>query len=217
MSSTSTSRLGLFKAVSGSAEPFRTSDLNSNSDKIDADSVAVNGRLNVVELATTSGSVVNATNATSAVKATNIAGGALGRIPVQSGVDATVFVVAASAAGKLLSSQPTSPYAAWLDPYVFNMQAGVASTSAASVVVTFGSPFASGIVPIISATAVGTGTPTSITISAISNTGFTAFVWAGTVASPSSWAASSVARTFHWTAVQQASATGKSNPDATYV
>lgn len=49
MSSTSTSRLGLFKPTPGSAEPFRTSDVNSNMDKIDAEAVAVDARLDVVE------------------------------------------------------------------------------------------------------------------------------------------------------------------------
>jgi len=49
MSSTSTSRLGLFKPTPGSAEPFRTSDVNSNMDKIDAEAVAVDGRLDSIE------------------------------------------------------------------------------------------------------------------------------------------------------------------------
>ena len=49
MSSTSTTRLGLFKPTPGSGEPFRTSDVNSNMDKIDAEAVAVDARLDVVE------------------------------------------------------------------------------------------------------------------------------------------------------------------------
>ena len=49
MSSTSTSRLGLFKPTPGSAEPFRTSDVNANMDKIDAEAVAVDARLDAVE------------------------------------------------------------------------------------------------------------------------------------------------------------------------
>lgn len=49
MASTSTSRLGLFKPVPGSGEPFRTSDLNANSDKIDAEAVAVDARFDLVE------------------------------------------------------------------------------------------------------------------------------------------------------------------------
>lgn len=49
MSSSSTSKLGLFKATAGTGEPFRTSDLNSNWDKLDADSVSVDSRLDAVE------------------------------------------------------------------------------------------------------------------------------------------------------------------------
>ena len=49
MSSTSTTRLGLFKPTPCSGEPFRTSDVNSNMDKIDAEAVAVDARLDVVE------------------------------------------------------------------------------------------------------------------------------------------------------------------------
>jgi len=41
MSSTLTTELDLFKAVPGTAEPFRTTDINSNMDKIDAFAVAV--------------------------------------------------------------------------------------------------------------------------------------------------------------------------------
>lgn len=35
MASTSTPNLGLFKATPGSLEPFRTTDINSNWDKVD--------------------------------------------------------------------------------------------------------------------------------------------------------------------------------------
>jgi hypothetical protein len=138
MSSTSTSRLGLFKPVPGSGEPFRTSDLNSNSDKIDAEAVAVDGRLDVVELAVgASGSVVNATNAvsattagsatsaTSATTATNLAGGAQARIPVQSAAGATVFVAASGAVGQVLQSTPVPPYVGWATPPVFKMASGI--------------------------------------------------------------------------------------------
>jgi hypothetical protein len=41
MSSTLTPELDLYKAVPGTAEPFRTTDINSNMDKIDAFAVAV--------------------------------------------------------------------------------------------------------------------------------------------------------------------------------
>lgn len=40
MSSTLTSELDLYKAVPGTAEPFRTTDINANWDKVDAFAVA---------------------------------------------------------------------------------------------------------------------------------------------------------------------------------
>ena len=49
MSSSSTPRLGLFKATAGTGEPFRTADVNSNWDKVDAEAVAADGRLDVIE------------------------------------------------------------------------------------------------------------------------------------------------------------------------
>ncbi len=49
MASTSTTKLALFKPVPGSSEPFRASDFNSNMDKIDAEAVAIDGRLDVAE------------------------------------------------------------------------------------------------------------------------------------------------------------------------
>ena len=49
MSSSSTSKLGLFKATAGTGEPFRTSDVNSNWDKVDAEAVSVDSRLDAVE------------------------------------------------------------------------------------------------------------------------------------------------------------------------
>lgn len=49
MSSSSTPRLGLFKATAGTGEPFRASDVNSNWDKVDAEAVAADGRLDVIE------------------------------------------------------------------------------------------------------------------------------------------------------------------------
>ena len=40
MSSTLTSELDLYKAVPGTAEPFRTTDINANWDKVDAFAVS---------------------------------------------------------------------------------------------------------------------------------------------------------------------------------
>jgi len=49
MSSSSTTRLALFKPVPGTSEPFRASDFNANMDKIDAEAVAADSRLDAVE------------------------------------------------------------------------------------------------------------------------------------------------------------------------
>jgi hypothetical protein len=49
MSSSLTPRLLLFKAVPGTVEPFRTTDFNGNMDKIDAEAVAADARLDDLE------------------------------------------------------------------------------------------------------------------------------------------------------------------------
>jgi hypothetical protein len=49
MSSSLTPRLALFKPTPGSVEPFRASDFNSNMDKIDAEAVAADARLDAAE------------------------------------------------------------------------------------------------------------------------------------------------------------------------
>lgn len=54
MSYTTTSRLGLKKAVVGSNQAFETSVFNENWDAVDAEALAVDGRLDVVEAAATS-------------------------------------------------------------------------------------------------------------------------------------------------------------------
>jgi hypothetical protein len=49
MSSSLTPRLELFKPVPDTAEPFRASDFNDNMDKIDAEAVAADARLDILE------------------------------------------------------------------------------------------------------------------------------------------------------------------------
>lgn len=49
MSYTTTTRLGLQKAVIGSNQPFETSSINGNWDKIEAEAVAADSRLDAVE------------------------------------------------------------------------------------------------------------------------------------------------------------------------
>jgi len=197
MSSTSTTRLGLFKPTPGSAEPFRTSDVNSNMDKIDAEAVAVDGRLDTLETAVgASGNVVNAT------KATNVAGGALGRIPIQSAADTTIFVAAATGGGKFLTSSPSSPYAGWSDPTPFKLQVG-STSGTGSFTVTFTTAF--DVAPIVTATASASATPTIITVTSVSTTGFTVKVWDQSGTTPFQFVAATTSRTVYWNAVQYSS------------
>jgi hypothetical protein len=49
MSSSNTTRLALFKPVPGTSEPFRAEDFNANMDKIDAEAVAADARLDILE------------------------------------------------------------------------------------------------------------------------------------------------------------------------
>jgi len=212
MSSTSTTRLGLFKPTPGSAEPFRTSDVNSNMDKIDAEAVAVDGRLDTLELAVgASGNVVNATNATTATsatsatsagKATNVVGGAQGRIPIQSAADTTIFVAAATGGGKFLTSSPSSPYAGWSDPTPFKLQVG-STSGTGSFTVTFTTAF--DFAPIVTCTAVAASTPTIITVTGVSTTGFTVKVWDQSGTTPFQFGAATTSRTVYWNAVQYSS------------
>lgn len=216
MASTSTSRLALFKAVPGSAEPFRTSDLNSNWDKVDAEAVAVDSRLDSVELAVgASGSVVNATNATNATnavnattagKATNIVGGSANRIPVQSAADTTTFINAPAAAGYVLTSQLTGvpAFNAFPPSVPYKVQTGIISSgswASGTASVTFTTAF--DFPPIVLLTNLnnsGTDTTTVSLNAAPTASGFVARArtWNGT-------AHSNAVPTTHWVAIQYSS------------
>jgi hypothetical protein len=52
MSYTTTSRLGLQKAVIGSNQAFETSVINNNWDKLDTEAIAQDGRLDILEAST---------------------------------------------------------------------------------------------------------------------------------------------------------------------
>ena len=219
MSSTSTTRLGLFKPTPGTAEPFRTSDLNSNSDKIDAEAVLVDGRLDSLELKVgASGTVVNATNAvnattavsattassattaTSAGKATNVAGGS-GTFPKllkQTNVDTTDFV-ANGVSGQILFQGFAGPSFGYPVPY--RLEAGTASGTG-SIAVTFGTAFDVGVVPVVSCVASANTTPTILTVTSVSNTGFTIKVWDQSASSPFQFGAAGSSRTVYWSAMQ---------------
>lgn len=74
MASTSTSTIALFKPTAGTSEPFRTSDLNGNSDKVDAAFAADRVRLSAIE-------------ANSWVTSARIASGAVTDAKIASGVN----------------------------------------------------------------------------------------------------------------------------------
>jgi hypothetical protein len=74
MASTSTSTIALFKPTAGTSEPFRTSDLNGNSDKVDAAFAADRVRLTAIE-------------ASNWVTAARIASNAVTNVKIASGVD----------------------------------------------------------------------------------------------------------------------------------
>lgn len=52
MAYTTTTRLGLQKAVIGSNQPFETSAINDNWDKLDTEAIAQDGRLDILESST---------------------------------------------------------------------------------------------------------------------------------------------------------------------
>lgn len=89
MSYTTTTRLGIQKAVPGSSQPFETAVINSNWDKIDADSVTNNTRISALETTVTAGNVNSATSATTATTATTAAKASK---VTASGLDRTFFV-----------------------------------------------------------------------------------------------------------------------------
>ena len=150
-----------------------------------------------------SGNAATADSATSAGKATNISGGSQGKIPIQSAANTTIFTGTPTAAGQTLFSSLSSPYAAWGTPLPYKLLAGKATTvsgSYDSITVTFGTAF--DYAPVVTVTAVGTATPTSVTISGISTTGFTAYIFVPGTSTPYQWVAASSSRILHWTAVQ---------------
>jgi hypothetical protein len=68
-----TSRLQLKKAVAGTNQPFETAVFNENWDKVDAEAVAADGRLDVLEAANTTntGAISSLTTRVTAVEGVN--------------------------------------------------------------------------------------------------------------------------------------------------
>jgi hypothetical protein len=92
----------------------------------------------------------------------------------------------------------------WQYPNPYRIQVGRETTVSgggathASVTVYF--PTAFDYTPVVTVTATGSTTPTSVTINNVTTSGFTAYIFAAN--SSSIWAASAIARTIHWTAIQ---------------
>lgn len=95
MAYTTTTRLGLQKAVANTNQAFETSVFNSNLDLIDAEAVAVDARLDAVEA---NDWVTSARIAANAVGASEIAAGAVGESELASGA-VTSAKIAAGAVG----------------------------------------------------------------------------------------------------------------------
>jgi hypothetical protein len=72
-------------------------------------------------------------------KAQNIVGGAVKRIPIQSAADTTTFIATPAAAGQVLVSSLTAPYAAWSERGYVQLDQQSLSTSASSQTVSFSS------------------------------------------------------------------------------
>jgi hypothetical protein len=142
------------------------------------------------------------TTVTTASTATNIVGGGQGRIPVQSAANTTGFTGAPAAAGQVLVSALTSPYAAWGYPTPYKILSG--KTTGGAVSVTFSTSFATGVEPIVVASVLSTNTkPEIFVLNTVDNLGFTGQVWSssGTV-SPYNNFVTAVSRTVYWVAIQ---------------
>lgn len=105
MAYTTTSRLQLQKAVIGSNQPFETASINGNWDKVDAEAVAVDARLDSVES-------INGTQATrlDAVEATNTSQGSA-ITALQTKTDSGVVYNSARIGGRTVFAQTATPTA----------------------------------------------------------------------------------------------------------
>ena len=195
------SPLNLQKPIS--SEVVDLTVINSNYDTINSKALSTDATIASVQGSiTTLNTTVGASGTVqNAVKATNVAGGLVKQIPIQSAVNATTFIAAPSAAGKLLSSSATAPYAVWADPIPYRLQAG-SGTGTGSITVTFGVPFDTGVIPVVSCVASANTTPTIITVNAVSNTGFTIKIWDQQATTPFQFIAATTSRTVFWNAIQ---------------
>lgn len=208
MSTTGAAPLNLTKPESTDVVDLAV--INTNYDTINTFAANTNTDLTTKagQISTLNTAVGAAGTVQNAVKATNVAGGSVGRIPIQSAADTTVFVANAAAGGKVLYSQPTSPYAAWSDPVPYKIASGKinpADWSSGAVTVTF-SGVSFNVAPLVVLTPYGTNNNVSptVTLTSVSTSGFSALSRSITVSGGTTTIADS-APTVHWVAIQYSS------------
>ncbi len=146
-----------------------------------------------------------------AVKATNVAGGAANRIPVQSAVDTTTFIAAPAAPGYVLTSQISGvpAFNAFPAPVPYKVQTGIiasGSYSSGLASVTFTTAFDHPPIVILTCVEPDAGDTTTVTLNAApSTTGFSARArtWNGSTTS-------NMNPTTHWIAIQYSSSASAS-------
>lgn len=208
MATTGSSPLSLTKPEANDVVDLAV--INANYDTINTFAANTNSDLatKAGQISTLNTAVGAAGTVQNAVKATNVAGGSIGRIPIQSAADTTVFVANAGAGGKVLYSQPSSPYAAWGDPVPYRIASGKinpADWSSGAVTVTFaGVTFTQA--PLVVLTPYGTNSNVSptVTLTSVNTSGFSALARSITVSGGTTTIADS-APTVHWVAIQYSS------------
>lgn len=105
MSYTTTSRLGLQKAVIGSNQAFETAVFNSNWDKVDAEAVAADSRLDAIEtLNTTQNNRLTTVEGVNGTQATAITA-------LQTKTDSGAVYNSARVGGRTIFAQSSTPTA----------------------------------------------------------------------------------------------------------
>jgi len=156
----------------------------------------------------------NLTSETVPAKATNIAGGtgSYPKLVKQTAADTTTFIDPGTT-GYVLYQGFAGP--SWDYKIPYDIKSGTTTTSSASVSVAFTTAFTQ--VPIVTATLAHSSgaiptVPEVLVIYNVTANGFDAYIWTGTVASPSTWTANSASRKFNWIAVQYSPSNGSNNP-----
>ena len=105
MAYTTTTRLGLQKAVIGSNQAFETAVVNNNWDKVDAEAIAASGRIDAIDtLNTTQNNRLTAVEATNGTQATAITA-------LQTKTDSGIVYNSARVGGRTIFAQSSTPTA----------------------------------------------------------------------------------------------------------